>query len=78
MKIRITVEVEVGFDLESDGVQHGEDVIDSDDVGQAVVSVMHTDIVTDSMIEAISERTGWVVASFALTTPDAECVDYLD
>ena len=75
MKIRITLEVDVSFDLESDGVLHTEAVISSDEVSQAVVSVLHTDIVTDSMIEAITDAAGWCVSSFALTTPDANCVE---
>jgi hypothetical protein len=78
MKIRMTVEVDVSFDLESNGVVHDLSVIDSDVVGQALVSVMHVDVVTDSMIEAISENTGWCVSGFSLRVPDVECIDYLD
>jgi hypothetical protein len=78
MKIRMTVEVNVSFDLESDGVVHDQSVINSDVVGQALASVMHVDVVTDSMIEAISENTGWCVSGFSLSAHDAECIDYLD
>ena len=77
MKIRMVVEVDVKFDLESDGVVHDESVIDSDVVGQALVSVMHVDIVTGSMVEAITEVTGWCVEDLWLSVPNAECIDYL-
>jgi hypothetical protein len=73
----MVVEVDVKFDLESDGVVHDESVIDSDVVGQALVSVMHVDIVTGSMVEAITEVTGWCVEDPRLSVLNAECIDYL-
>ena len=72
MKITIPVTVEVSFDLESDGSTTPEDQIDPRDVRRAVESVLHTDIVTDSMIEAITDGTGWCIGSFSISTEETE------
>ena len=68
MKIKVTLEVDIDFDLESDGVLHGEDVVDKHVVGKAVTSVLHTDIVVDSMVDAITDDTGWCVLGIGVNT----------
>jgi hypothetical protein len=79
MKIRMTVEVEIKFDLESDGeVLSEENVIDSDIVGDAVVKAIKNSIDDDYLVDAISERCGWCIQSLNISIPEAECVDYLD
>jgi hypothetical protein len=70
MRITIPVTIEVGFDLECDGETHNEDQIDPAVVRHAVTSVLHTDTVTDGIIDAISEETGWCVGSFTITTEE--------
>mgnify|MGYP006267989939 CR=1 FL=1 len=68
MKITFPVTVEVSFDLECDGTTTAEDQIDPTTVRDAIESVLHTDIVTDSMIEAVSEGTGWCISAFTIST----------
>jgi hypothetical protein len=77
MKIRVTLEVDVLFQPEMLNGHWVSNAVNSDDVGQAVVSVLKTDIVTGSMVEAIKENTNREVSWFGITTPDAECLDYL-
>ena len=78
MKIRVVVEVDVNFDLESDGETHTESAVDSDVVGQAVVEGLNNSDVADSIVELISDRSGWCVSGLTLSTPEAECIDYLE
>ena len=77
MKIRVTVEVDVLFEPVMIGDRYSDTPIDSDDVGQAVVVAMHDDIVNDSIQAAIKEKTNRRISYFILTTPEAECIDYL-
>jgi hypothetical protein len=77
MKIRIVVDVEVLFKPNEVDGRYVTSYVDSDEVGQAVVSVIGTDIVKDSMIEAIEEKTNRRVSFFALAVPEVECIDYL-
>lgn len=78
MKIRVTLEVDVNFDLESDGEVGTEaSDVDSDLVGQAVGDSLRAGEFLDEMVENITNKSGWCVNSLNLTTTDIECVDYL-
>ena len=68
MKIKLTVEVDISFDLESDGVVYNEGAVDGHAVGKAIAGVINTDIVTESMVDAITEDTGWCVTGMTITT----------
>lgn len=78
MKIRVVVEVDINFDLESDREIHNESVVDSDIVGQAVVEGLNNSDVAENLVDIISDRSGWSVLGLALTTPESECIDYLE
>lgn len=78
MKIRVVVEIDINFDLESDGEIHNESVVDSDIVGQAIVKGLNNSDTADNMVELVSDASGWCVSSLTLSTPEAECIDYLE
>ena len=80
MKFRFVVEVDVAFDLECDGEVSTETArVDSDTVGQTINSEMSAafDQHADSMVDAVSDATGWCINSLSVTITDAECIDYL-
>lgn len=77
MKIRIVVDIEVLFPPNEVDGRYVETPVDSDEVAHAAMSVLRTDIVKDSMIEAIEEKTNLGVSFFALAMPEAECIDHL-
>ena len=74
MKIRVVVEVDVNFDLESDGEIQDEGVVDSDIVGQAVVDSIHNGSVVDTIADYISDRSGWCVLGVSILVPEVECI----
>ena len=37
-------------------------------MGKAIAGVINTDIVTESMVDAITEDTGWCVTGMTITT----------
>jgi len=67
MKIQVTLEFDVEFDLESDGETLDEDsVINSAKVGQDIVEVLHSESVIDEILENMS--TEWCVTRFGVHT----------
>lgn len=68
MKVSFTVTLDILFDTESDGTEHPESEIDTSDVVMAATKVLYTDIVTESIVEAITEDTGWCIRGLSLST----------
>ena len=76
MKFRMVVEVDLDFDLESDGDIGNEDNdIDSDVVGQSINNHFSDHEWLDGMVDAITEKSGWCLKGLNLRVTDAECID---
>jgi len=79
MKFRFEIEVDINFDLECDGETTTEaESLDSDVVGQTINAHLRDGEFLDTMVDRITDTTGWCINSLGLTVKDAECIDYLD
>ena len=79
MKFRFEIEVDINFDLECDGeVSTEAESLDSDVVGQTINAHLRDGEFLDTMVDRITDTTGWCINSLRLTVNDAECIDYLD
>ena len=79
MKFRLTVEVDINFDLECDGeISTEAESVDSDAVGQQIVNQLVEGSFVDQLCDDITNETGWCIAGLSLTVPEAECIDHLD
>jgi len=79
MKFRLTVEVDINFDLECDGeISTEAESVDSDAVGQQIVNQLVHGSFVDLLCDDVTNETGWCITGLSLTVPSAECIDHLD
>ena len=70
MRIAVTIPVTVDVEFDVDDSEISAEEL-KQDARYAVMDVIQTDIVADSIVEAISDYTGWLITSMTLSTPDA-------
>jgi hypothetical protein len=75
MKIRIMLEINVAFDLESDGRTWPESVIPMARVVEALDQTLHShldDELGEALVEAATDAAGWCVSSSSFNTAHVE------
>jgi len=75
MKICIMLEINVAFDLESDGRTWPESVIPVARVAQALDKTLHEHLdyeLGEAMVEAATDASGWCVSSSSFKTTHVE------
>ena len=70
MQITVTIPLTITVDFDTDGEAPDQEFL-AQDTRYAVMDVIQTDIVADSIVEAITEHTGWLIQGMTLSTPDA-------
>ena len=70
MRIAVTIPVTVDVEFDVDDSEISAEEL-KQDACYAVMDVIQTDIVADSIVEAISDYTGWLITGMTLSTPDA-------
>ena len=70
MRIAVTIPVTVDVEFDVDDSEISAEEL-KQDARYAVIDVIQTDIVADSIVEAISDYTGWLITGMTLSTPDA-------
>jgi len=74
MKVQVTLEFDIKFDLESDGETLQEHVVDDTTVKRAIIDALHWDSVMDGVLDNVTDHTGFCVSSFAVFTREVESV----
>jgi hypothetical protein len=76
VKFRIEAEIDIDFDLESDGVRVPieDSGIDSDVVGKIIKDAIQYQVPQD-VIDDISDDTGWCVNNIKCAVTNIECAE---
>jgi len=70
MKITVPLTIEIYFDIDDEDLKDVDPKALAEDAQYAALDVIHQDIITDSIVEAITDHTGWCIRALSLSTPD--------